>query len=195
MRRILILLTVYALSAAIANYGSVSSPLAVSQQPVPETSGASSTERIKQQAQELCDAMLSANFAKAAELTYPKLIDLMGGRTKFIAAVREAMGQLQSEQFRVESVTVGEPRDLIQVKAEKYVIVPTTMKMKVPEGLLVGEAFMIGISSDGGHNWTFVDSGGRSMDKTRLKILFPSAAEKLRLPDIKKPTLYRSPER
>lgn len=160
-----------------------------------KTSPAGSTERIKQQAQELCDAMLTANFDKAADLTYPKLIELMGGRTKFISTVRDAMGQVQTEQFRVEAVTVGEPHDLIHVKAHKYVIVPTTMKMKVPEGLLIGEAFMIGISSDAGRNWTFVDSGGRSMDKTKLKILFPLAAEKLRLPDIKPPTLYKSQER
>ena len=188
MTRILILIV------AIATYGSVSSEIAVSQQRVRETPRASSTERIKQQAQELSEAILSANFDKAAELTYPKLIDLMGGRTKFISALREAMGQIQSDQFRLESVTVGEPRDLIQVKGQQYVIVPTTMKMKVPEGLLVGDAFMIGVSSDGGHNWTFVDSGGRSMDKTKLKILFPLAAEKLRLPEVKRPTLYRSPE-
>ena len=193
MRRVLILIAVYALNAAIVICTPVSSLNDVRQQPARGTADATHTERIKQQAQELCDAMLSADYDKAVKLTYPKLVELMGGRTNFIAAVRNAMSQTQSAQFRIESVTVGEPRDLIQVKTEKYVIVPTTMKMKVPEGLLVGEAFMIGISSDGGRNWTFVDSGGRSMDKTQLMVLFPSAAEKLRLPEVKKPTLYRSP--
>ena len=115
MTRVLILIAICALNAATANCTSASPPGNVNQQPRRETSSnAVSNERIKQQAQELCDAMINANFEKAVELTYPKLIELMGGRAKYIAAVRGAMSQTQSEQFRIESVTAGEPRDSLR---------------------------------------------------------------------------------
>ena len=191
MTRVLILITIFSLNAATVTCTPSSPASGVNQKPAPQTSGTINKERIKQQAQELCDAMLKGDFDKAAELTHPKLIELMGGRTRYISKAREAMSQTQSEQFRIESVTVLDPRDLIEVKTEKYVIVPTTMKIKVPEGLLVGEGFLIGLSLDGGNNWTFVDSGGISMDKNLLKTVFPLAADKLKVPEAKRPTLYR----
>ena len=156
---------------------------------------AASNERVKVQAQELSDAVLKADYARAADLTYPRLIELIGGRAKFISAMDEEMKQVQSDVFRIESIAVGEPRDVIEVEGQIYAIVPTTMKMKVIEGTLVGEAFMIGVSADRGQNWTFVDSGSSSMDTKMLKTLFPSAAEKLRIPEVKRPMLYRTPDK
>jgi hypothetical protein len=145
--------------------------------------------RLKMQADQLNEAVLKGDYAKAAELTYPKLIELMGGRMSFMSAMENGMRQTQSERFRIVSITVGEARDVLEVEKQIYAIVPTTMRMKVPEGILVGEAFMIAVSTDGGENWTFVDSGGRSFDKRQLMTLFPSAAERLRIPDIKRPVL------
>jgi hypothetical protein len=135
--------------------------------------------------------MVKGDFARGADLTYPKLVELMGGRAQYIAIVQRAMKELQTDQTRLESFTVGEPRDVNQIDKEYYAIIPTTMKIKVPEGTLVGEAYMIGISADAGAHWTFVDSGGRTINKEMLKTLLPKAADKLRLPEVKQPTLYR----
>jgi len=148
---------------------------------------------LKMQADQLSEAVLNGDYAKAADLTYPKLIELMGGRASFMSAMEKGMRQIQSEGFRIESITVGEARDVVEVEEQIYAIVPTTMRMKVPEGILVGEAFMIAVSNDGGKNWTFVDSGGRSLDKGQLKTLFPSAAERLQIPEIKRPVLQSNP--
>ena len=149
--------------------------------------------RLKDQAQQLCDAVLAADYNTVANLTYPKLIEVMGGRETYMSAIAQAMKETQSNVFRVVAVEVGEPRDAVEVGGESYAIVPTTMKMKVPEGTLVGEAFMIAVSRDGGQNWTFVDSGGRNLDQRMLKTLFPLAAEKLRIPETKRPVLHPGP--
>lgn len=147
-------------------------------------------ERLKQQAQELSDAMVNGNYARAADLTYPKLVRLIGGRTQFIAAVEKEMAEIKSDQFRLSSITVGEPQDIIHVQRQHYAIVPTTMRFKVREGTLVGEAYMIGISADGGKNWTFIDSA-KSSNKDQLRTLVGPAADKLKLPEEKRPVLYR----
>jgi len=148
-------------------------------------------KNLKTQADELTEAVLKADYGRAVDLTFPKLIELMGGRRKFISVMEEGMKEMQSEQFRIMSITVEEPEGVVEAESQIYAIVPTTMRIKVPEGTLVGKAFMIGVSRDGGKHWTFVDSGGRSMDKRKLKILFPSAADKLRIPEIERPVLYR----
>lgn len=36
-------------------------------------------QKLKQQAQQLCDESVNGNYDRAADLTYPKLIRLMGG--------------------------------------------------------------------------------------------------------------------
>lgn len=151
------------------------------------------TEKLKQQAQQLSDAVVKGDFAGATDLTYPKLVRLLGGRAKFIAHFKKSINELQSDRFRLSEIAVGEPRDIVRVGREYYAIVPSKMRFKVAEGMLVGEAFMIGISTDGGQNWTFIDSGAGS-DKTVLEALFgPEAASKLRIPETKRPVLHSEP--
>ena len=149
------------------------------------------TEKLKSQSQELSDATLSGNYTRAADLTFPKLVRLMGGRTQYIATLKKMATEMHSGPYRIISVTAGEPQDIIEVNHQHYAIVPTTTRIKVPEGILVGEGFMIGISQDGGQNWTFVDAGGNAMDKQKLTTLFGAAANQLRIPPEKRPVLYR----
>ena len=51
---------------------------------------------------------------------------------------------------------------------------------------------MIGVSGDGGLKWTFV-SGSSATEQT-LKLLFPSAAGRLKLPKPKPPELTPQPD-
>jgi hypothetical protein len=67
------------------------------------------------------------------------------------------------------------------------------MSMKVPDGILVGEAFMIAYSKDKGEHWTFVNANSGAAYDEQLKTLFPNAADKLRIPELKRPVLQKSP--
>jgi hypothetical protein len=154
----------------------------------PPLSPAQANENAKAQAQELGDAMLKEDYARAADLTLPKLVALMGGKQAYIAQLKQGMGLPDS--FRVIATLVGEPRDSITHANQIVVIVPSTMRMKVPEGVLVGEAFYIGVSTDGGRNWKFL-GGDSDSDKNQLMHLLPGVADKIKLPEVKRPVLYR----
>lgn len=65
-------------------------------------------------------------------------------------------------------------------------------KIRVAEGVLVGQAAMIGVSNDRGEHWTFVDSG-KASNREQLKMLFPAVAGRLKLPAEKPPVLERTP--
>ena len=147
--------------------------------------------KAKEQANELSEATLNGNYAKAADLTYPKLIEVIGGRKKYIAILQSQLKGMPAN-FRVLSNVAADPQDVIEVEKVIYAIVPTKMKIKVPEGVLVGDSYLIGVSSDGGEHWTFVDSGN-GPTAHQLKILFPAAADKLRLPEHRPPVLQREP--
>ena len=161
------------------------------QQPNTSAAQGANRERLKEQAQELSDAVINGNYARAADLTYPKLVRLMGGRKQYIATLEKGMSDVPAH-FRLSSVTVHESGEIVQANGNSYVVVPTTMRIKVPEGTLVGDAFMIGISSDGGQNWTFISSG-RAINKDQLRSVIGVAADKLQIPEEKRPTLYKEP--
>ena len=147
---------------------------------------------LKVQATELAEAFSRKDFDKVASLTYPKLVELMGGRDRMVAFLNQGMKQAEAENVKFLSNTIGEPGEVISVEQQLFAIIPTTLKMKVPEGILAGQSFLIGVSNDKGENWTFVDGSG-GMNREKLKVLFPAAADKLKLPEIKPPVLEREP--
>lgn len=57
--------------------------------------------------------------------------------------------------------------------------------------MLVGQAFMIGISNDRGESWTFVDARGSS-NREQRKMLFPDVADRLKISEQKRPVLQRA---
>jgi hypothetical protein len=66
-----------------------------------------------------------------------------------------------------------------------YAVVPTTLKVKAKDGIFQTESSMIGISSDQGAKWTFIDAGGK--DHTQLMSFLPAPADSLKLPAEKDP--------
>ncbi|MEZ5427386.1 MAG: hypothetical protein R2747_14035 [Pyrinomonadaceae bacterium] len=67
------------------------------------------------------------------------------------------------------------------------------MRVQTPEGLFVGESSEIAISDDGGKTWTFIGGGAGGVNKEKLKMLFPVAADKLEIPEEKPPVPYKEP--
>lgn len=161
----------------------------------PAGSSNSSSEKrypsLKTQADQFNQASLTADDDKLVELTYPKLIELVGGREEFLANADAIRSEMESQQLRVLSATAEDPKDIIEVNNQIYAIVPVRMRMKAPEGILVGRSFMIGVSEDRGENWKFVSTGSGQLDAEQLKLLFPAAAEKLHIPEDEEPTLER----
>jgi hypothetical protein len=171
-------------------------PIGCRRQSAPQTGTTKSSSEtrypnLKTQADELNQVTLKGDDARAADLTYPKLIEVMGGREQYIDNLKTVRDEMQSEKFSVLSATVGDPTDIVEVENQIYAIVPVTMRMKVPEGILVGRSSMIGVSNDGGKNWTFVTANRDQLKGETLKILFPAAADKLRIPEPTEPVLER----
>lgn len=160
--------------------------------PQSTTAPAKSYPNAKTQANQLAEATIKGDYEKAADLTYPKLIELIGGRAEYLEMLERSMKETLSDSFRVISTVAGDPTDVIEVGSDVYAILPITMKFKVAEGVLVGQAAMIGVSNDRGEHWTFVDSG-KASNREQLKILFPAVADRLKLPEEKPPVLQRTP--
>jgi hypothetical protein len=137
------------------------------------------------QAQEVNDAFRRRDFARMVDLTYPKVIEAAGGRDKMIAALDKGLKEMEAEGVVVLSSTAAAPKQIVHVSGWIYAVVPTALKVKAQDGIFQTDSSMIGLSSDNGASWTFIDAGGK--DHTQLKSLLPAPADKLELPADKDP--------
>lgn len=137
------------------------------------------------QAQEVNDAFRRRDFARMVDMTYPKVVEAAGGRDRMLASFTKEMKEMEAEGVTVLSSTAGAPTQTIHISGSVYAVIPTTLKVKAKDGVFQTEGSMIGISSDGGKNWTFIDAGGK--DQKQLKSILPDAVDKLNLPPEKQP--------
>ncbi len=144
---------------------------------------------IKAQAEESSRAYLSDDYGKLADYTYPRVIELMGGRERMIAFVKKSTDDMKAEGITFISHEVTAPTKVEIIGKQKFAILPVTLQLKAPGGRIVQNSFMIGISDDGGNRWTFIDGAG--VDAEKMKILIPSAAGKLVIPERQQPVFHR----
>jgi hypothetical protein len=136
-------------------------------------------------AKEVNDAFNRKDFTRFMDLTYPKVVEMAGGREKMLAAMNKELKDMEAEGVVLLSSTSGAPTQFLHDSGSIYAVVPNTLKVKAQDGIFQTEGSMIGISPDGGVNWTFIDASGK--DLSELKKLLPGIADKLSLPPDKPP--------
>ena len=147
----------------------------------------SSYPKLEAQAKEISDAFVRKDFKRFTELTYPKLIRIAGGKEKLIKTLAEETKQAEAQGLNVLSSTPTDVTQFLKVSGSLYAVMPTTLRMNMRGDLFESYGCMIGISSDKGEHWTFIDSGSGG-----LKDLLPNVADKLSLCPAKRPVKLTS---
>ena len=138
------------------------------------------------QAKETNDAFARKDFARVVDLTYPKVIEMLGGRDQMIASITREMKDMEAQGVVYLSSSAGVPTQVIQISGTIYAVLPNTLKMKATDGVFQAESNMIGVSSDGGATWKFIDAGGKN--SSELQSILPNVAAQLNLSAEKQPT-------
>jgi hypothetical protein len=138
---------------------------------------------------ELEEAISRKDYTKMVDLTYPKLVDLLGGREKMLAEMSNQMKSMEAEGVELLSTVPSPPTQFVHESNGIYAVVPVTTKIKAKDGMFQTEGSLIAISNDGGTSWTFIDATGK--DQTELKKLLPHL-DKLNLPAEKPPVKMAS---
>ena len=138
--------------------------------------------QLEAQAKEIGDALIRKNFQRFTALTYPKLIEMAGGKEKFMKAVAEETNQEEAQGLQMLSSVPTDVTQFLKVSGSLYAVMPTTSRMKMRGAPFESYGCLIGISSDHGEHWTFADPGSGG-----LKDLLPSVADKLSLCPAKRP--------
>jgi|SRR5215831_2996778 len=157
--------------------------------PPPAATAVEGYPNLTLRAKELETALASKDYAKVIDLTYPKVVEVGGGREKLLAEMTREMQSMNAQHVELLSATCAAPSQFVSDATGIYAVVPVTTRIKAEEGVFQTEGALVGISTDGGQNWTFVDATGK--DQTELKKVLPNF-DQLNLPPEKQPVKVAS---
>ncbi len=144
------------------------------------------TAKAVEQAKAMAEATVAGDYGKLADSTHPRVIELAGGREKMIELAKSQLDLVKKKGLSIESFTVGKAADPVVDGKSAYVVIATKMVMKSTGSKIEAESYLLGVSTDTGKAWTFVDAAGLVNAKARKQI-FPSLPEGLKLPERKQP--------
>ena len=142
------------------------------------------------------DAMLNGDFQKIVDLTHPKVVELLGGREKELAEMRELISQAKAQGFSFTAVNFDKPTKLFQANGRLFTIVPEAVVLRTPDGKSMTQpSYLLAISEDDAKSWKLIDGG--TVPPQKLRELMPDLPADLKLPnDVKPapPTTLTSPD-
>ncbi len=149
---------------------------------------ASLKKAAKEGVEEANDALFKGDYETYVNYMHPELVKHFGGREKSITAMKAAMDGVKANGVSLTSSTIGEPSDTVASGSELFTVVPFEFKIKSPEGRILVKSYLIGISSDQGKSWKYLDGKG---DPKLIKKLMPNLPKKLKLPEQQTPVVEK----
>ena len=151
------------------------------------------TEQVRKLAAENSAALASGNYVRLVDLTYPKVVEMIGGREKMIEMLRRGSEEMKTHGSAILAAEVSEPKEVVTAGDKQFAIVPMTVRIQVPDGTLKSTGFLIGISEDRGKTWTFLDGAGITKEpgkeREKLAQVIPDFPTQLSLPARESPVL------
>jgi hypothetical protein len=129
-------------------------------------------ENLNDQLGKMKKLFLVEDFENFANYTYPKVIEMMGGKSNMIKATKEGMSQMKNDGFSIIDLNFKNPSEFLKKGNELQCTITQIIVMKTPSGKIESEYTLIGISNDNGQNWTFIDTSGK--DKETMLKYFPN---------------------
>ncbi|MBK0378622.1 hypothetical protein [Mucilaginibacter segetis] len=151
----------------------------------PFFSRAQDTLLVKMQANRLAEATFKGDYNTVIDLTYPKLIELSGGRGALQKLITEKMAGLKKQGIVEFNGSVGSPGKFFRAGDQLHCLIPEMIILKSVTGHYVAHSYLLGISSDNGKSWTFLDVG--NMPDNVLHRLLPNFNKELIIPESSKP--------
>ncbi len=152
-------------------------------------SGQELVTTIKQEAQKCANAALTNDFEGIVAYTHPRIVTQIGGKEAMIGILKSGTDQMHANGIKLVEVTIGTPEAPKTVGSWITSTVSQHIVMKVPDGKLYRDSFLLGISEDSGKHWVFVDLG--PITQEQLEQVFPELKGKIAVPEKKEPVFKK----
>ena len=108
-------------------------------------------------------ASLKGDHARAVEFLYPPAVEIFGGREKLIAAMRKQTKENEDAGGKLHSVTAERAMQVVSEGGTMYAVVPTKIGWTLQGRDMSSTSFMLGLSSDEGKTWKFLEGDRKSV--------------------------------
>lgn len=142
---------------------------------------------LKAQAEMYAEAFKTGNYEQMLEMTYPGLIEKLGGENQTLTSIKSSVEQLKSTGLSFAGIETSEPTDIVQAGKELHSIITQKISIKVPGGYLDTDLHFLAVSKDKGKSWTFMDTA-----RNNVKELVPEFNSQLQIPKVGKPVFRRN---
>ncbi|MDT0606016.1 hypothetical protein [Croceitalea rosinachiae] len=129
-------------------------------------------KNLNSQLEEMKKFFLARDYESFANFTYPEVIKMMGGKSNMVKATEQAMNKMKNDGFSFTDLNFKSPSKFLKKDNELQCSLTQVIVMKTPRGKIESEYTLIGLSSDNGQNWTFIDTSGK--DKETMLKYFPN---------------------
>jgi hypothetical protein len=134
-------------------------------------------------AEQVHQATLQRDHQRMAELTHPAVVNGLGGKERFTQRLAEIAAEMSDKGFGITDITLSEPSELVESRSSVYAVVHFDLRMTGPGGATgVKPSYLIGVSTDGGTSWKFIDGDGVAGDRAKLRRVLPDFPDRLELP-------------
>ena len=146
---------------------------------------------IKTQAMEMARALLKKDYSTFARYIHPDILKKAGGQEKLVEKMDTINAKSKEFGAEIKKVVIGNPGPVINYKNELQCVVPQSTEMQTVFGKLELETSLIAISSDGGKNWTFIDTSIYNIKDVKASL--PHLSPDLVIPPAKQPKFTPNP--
>jgi hypothetical protein len=145
-------------------------------------------EKVQADVQRMHDAIYGEELdvETLLELTYPPIIQSLGGHEKARTALTEGLTEIRSSGIEVEVLEFPAEPEFIPGTTRDFVIVPTRTVFRSGDRRAESGNFQFGIRLSGQRRWTYVE--GSRLTPEVMKQLFPEFPPHVQLPET-----YRRP--
>jgi hypothetical protein len=138
---------------------------------------------------EIANAVVTEDFETVADMTYPKCLEMMGGRDHIITVQKQMRGETLASGGSIEIERVDDPGDIVESQSVFYSYVPVVARIRrpMPKQVYLMKSIYIAVSLDRGKTWKFIDDAGIPMREI-YKQMIPTWPSSLDMPPKEVPT-------
>ena len=144
---------------------------------------------VEKQGNIMADLLMNKDYRAFSKYTYQPIIDMAGGEEILIDLIKKGMEQIETQGLSFLKCSIERPISIIHIKNELQCTVTQNIVLKTATGRIVSKSTLIGISSDDGENWTFIDAHGK--DIKTLQASLSNLSNDLIIPEKQKPVVYK----
>jgi hypothetical protein len=143
---------------------------------------------VNNQVSKMGQAFIRGDYKVFAHYTYPEIVKMMGGENKMAVQLAKITGDMKNQGMKFNNITFGEVSKILKSGNQLQCTIAQHTEIKLPNGRAVSTSTLIGISTDGGRNWTFVDTSNKEISTIRK--LLPNLNSAITIPPQQPPVRY-----